>query len=84
MKKEATGQQAGDSQDPNKLFKLNQGDDCGTKSLPLTGRQPTKISQHTKECLTTEEAKVIYDCLNQNQIVSPIQFNIELPQTILN
>ena len=30
--------------------------------------------------MTTEEAKVIYECLNQNQIVSPIHFNIELPR----
>ena len=30
--------------------------------------------------MTTEEAQVIYECLNQNQIVSPIHFNIELPR----
>ena len=61
-----------------RIFKLNQGDDCGTKSLPPTGRPPTKISQHNKVCLTTEEAKAIYECLNQDQIVSPIHFDKDL------
>ena len=34
-----------------RIFKLNQGDDCGTKSLLPAGRPPTKISQHNKVCL---------------------------------
>ena len=31
-------------------------------------------------CLTTEEAKAVYECLNQDQVVSPIHFNKELPK----
>ena len=31
-------------------------------------------------CLTTEEAKAVYECLNQDQVVSPIHFNKDLPK----
>ena len=31
-------------------------------------------------CLTTEEAKAVYECLNQDQIVSPIHFDKDLPK----
>ena len=48
--------------------------------LPLTGKQPTKIAQHIKECLTTEETKVVYECLNQDQVVSPLHFNTDQPR----
>ena len=48
--------------------------------MPPAGRPPTKISQHNKVCLTTEEAKAIYECLNQDQVVSPIHFNKDLPK----
>ena len=47
---------------------------------PFTGKQPTKIAQHVKECLTTEEAKVVYECLNQDQVVSPLHFDTDLPR----
>ena len=62
------------------MFKLRQGDDCSPKSLPLTGRKPTTIPQHNKECLTTEEAKVIYECLRLDQTVSPIHFSNDFPK----
>ena len=62
------------------MFKLRQGDDCSPKSLPLNGRKPTKIPQHNKECLTTEEAKVIYECLRLDQTVSPIHFSNDFPK----
>ena len=48
--------------------------------MPPVGRPPTKISQHNKVCLTTEEAKAVYECLNQDQIVSPIHFDKDLPK----
>ena len=47
---------------------------------PSLGNKPTKIAQHMKECLTTEEAKVVYECLNQGQVVSPLHFNTDLPR----
>ena len=31
-------------------------------------------------CLTTEEAKAVYECLYQDQIVSPIHFDQDLPK----
>ena len=55
-----------------------QGNDCSTKSLPLEGRPPTRIPQYHKECLTEEEAEQIYQCLDTQQVVSPIQFCKEL------
>ena len=48
--------------------------------MPPAGRPPTKISQHNKVCLTTEEAKAVYECLNQDQVVSPIHFHKDLPK----
>ena len=48
--------------------------------LPPSGRPPTKIAQHDKVCLTTEEAKAVYECLNQDQTVSPIHFDKDLPE----
>ena len=30
-------------------------------------------------CLTTEEAKAVYECLNHDQVVSPIHFDKDLP-----
>ena len=62
------------------MFKLKQGNDCGPKSLPLSGKQPTKIAQHKRDCLTTEEAKVVYECLRQDQTISPIHFSPEIPK----
>ena len=47
---------------------------------PSLGKQSTKIAQHIKECLTTEETKVVYECLNQDQVVSPLHFNTDLPR----
>ena len=48
--------------------------------MPPTGRPPTKIPQDKKECLTTEEAKAIYEYLNHDQTVSPIHFSKDLPK----
>ena len=48
--------------------------------MPPTGRPPTRIPQHKKECLTTEEAKAVYECLNHDQVVSPIHFSKDLPK----
>ena len=48
--------------------------------MPQSGRPPTKIAQHDKVCLTTEEAKAVYECLNQDQTVSPIHFDKYLPK----
>ena len=48
--------------------------------MPPTGRPPTKIPQHKKECLTTEEAKAVYECLHHDQVVSPIHFSKDLPK----
>ena len=31
-------------------------------------------------CLTTEEAKAVYECLNHDQTVSPIHFHKDLPR----
>ena len=31
-------------------------------------------------CLTTKEAKAVYECLNQDQVVSPIHFDKDLPK----
>ena len=35
-------------QDQEEYLKLNQGNDCSTKSLPPSGRPPTKIAQHSE------------------------------------
>ena len=48
--------------------------------MPTAGRPPTKISQHNKVCLTTEDAKAVHECLNQDQVVSPIHFDKDLPK----
>ena len=62
------------------MFKLRQGNDESPKSLPLSGSQPTRIPQHKRECLTTEEAKVIYDCLRLDQTISSLHFNNDFPK----
>ena len=48
--------------------------------MPPSGRPPAKLTQHDKVCLTTEEAKAVYECLNQDQTVSPIHFDKDLPK----
>ena len=48
--------------------------------MPQSGRPPTKIAQHDKVCLTTEGAKAVYESLNQDQTVSPIHFDKDLPK----
>ena len=48
--------------------------------MPPTGRLPTRIPQYGKECLTVEEAKAVYECLNHDQVVSPIHFSKDLPK----
>ena len=38
------------------------------------------MPQHNTVCLTTKEAKAVYECLNHDQTVSPIHFNKDLPK----
>ena len=47
---------------------------------PQLGDHPPKYPSTKKECLTTEEAKAVYECLNHEQVVSPIHFSKDLPK----
>ena len=39
-----------------------------------------RIPQSDKECLTLDEAQTVYDCLEADQIVSPIHFQKDIIQ----
>ena len=60
------------------LFKLVRGSDCSPKSLPKSQTRLRRIPHSEKKCLTQEEAKTIYDCLEADQVVSPIHFHKEI------
>ena len=49
--------------------------------MPSTGKRTTRIPHHNQECLTEEEAEVIYECLEKDQTVSPIHFSPLIEQT---
>ena len=57
-----------------KKFKMK-GSDCNPKSLPIHGKKIRKIPHSERKCLTQEEAQTVYDCLEAEQVVSPIHFN---------
>ena len=57
------------------------GSDCNPKSLPIHGEQIWKIPHSEKKCLTQEEAQTVYDCLEAEQVVSPIHFNKGIART---
>ena len=57
------------------------GSDCNPKSLPIHGKQFRKIPHSERKCLTHEEAQTVYDCLEADQVVSPIHFNKEIAKT---
>ena len=40
-----------------------------------------KIPHSKRKCLTQEEAQTVYDCLEAEQVVSPIHFNKEIAKT---
>ena len=63
------------------LFKLAKGNDCSTKSLPRPGKDVRKIPHNEKECITSEEALTVYDCLEAGQVVTPIHFCKQIVQT---
>ena len=58
-----------------------EGSDCNPKSLPIHGKQIRKIPHSERNCLTPEEAQTVYDCLEAEQVVSPIHFNKEIVKT---
>ena len=58
-----------------------EGSDCNPKSLPIHGKQIRKIPHSERNCLTPEEAQTVYDCLETEQVVSPIHFNKEIAKT---
>ena len=49
--------------------------------MPSIGRKTTRIPHYNQECLTEEEAEVIYECLEKDQTVSPIHFNPLIKQS---
>ena len=57
------------------------GSDCNPKSLPIHGKHIRKIPHSERNCLTPEEAQTVYDCLETEQVVSPIHFNKEIAKT---
>ena len=57
------------------------GSDCNPKSLPIHGKHIRKIPHSERKCLTQEEAQTVYDCLEAEQVVSPIHFNKEIART---
>ena len=40
-----------------------------------------RIPQCQKDCLSQEEAQTIYDCLEADQVVSPLHFNKDIIKT---
>ena len=60
------------------VFRLTKGSDCNPQSLPKKVERIRRIPHSEKECLTKEEAQTIYDCLEADQVVSPIHFNKEI------
>ena len=75
---EQEGPQETETGGPHTTFKLLKGDDCSTKSLPSAGKKTTRIPHHNRECLTEAEAQTIYECLEEDQTVSPIHFSNEI------
>ena len=64
------------------IFKLMKGSDCSPKSLPIHGKTNQENPPIVRgNCLTQEEAQTVYDCLEADQVVSPIHFNKEIART---
>ena len=58
------------------------GSDCNPKSLPIHRKQIRKIPHSERNSLTPEKAQTVYDCLEAEQVVSPIHFNKEIAKTL--
>ena len=68
----------GDVRNPQRRrtsFKLLEGDDTGTITLPPQGSMPIKVPNYKSFCITHFEAEKIYECLDSDNVVSPIVFN---------
>ena len=68
----------GDVRNPQRRrtsFKLLEGDDTGTITLPTQGSMPIKVPNYKSFCITHFEAEKIYECLDSDNIVSPMVFN---------
>ena len=56
-------------------FKLLEGDDTGTITLPKQGSMPIKVPNYKSFCITHFEAEKLYECLDSDNVVSPIVFS---------
>ena len=68
----------GDVRNPQRRrasFKLLEGDDTGTITLPTQGSMPIKVPNYKSFCITHFEAEKIYECLDSDNVVSPVVFN---------
>ena len=68
----------GDVRNPQRRrtsFKLLEGDDTGTITLPTQGSMPIKVPNYKSFCITHFEAEKIYECLDSDNVVSPMVFN---------
>ena len=68
----------GDVRNPQRRrtsFKLLEGDDTGTITLLTQGSMPIKVPNYKSFCITHFEAEKIYECLDSDNVVSPMVFN---------
>ena len=63
------------------VFKLNEGKDLRTGLLPQKGKKPHKIPNSDKLCLTEHETLIVYEAINNDQIL--ISENFAVPSSKL-
>ena len=71
-----------DSQRRRSIFKLLEGDDRGTITLPTQGCMPIKVPNYNSFCITHFEAEKVYKCIESDQIVSPLVFHKDFQSPI--
>ena len=49
--------------------------------MPSIRKKTTRIPHHNQECLTEEEAEIIYECLEKDQTVNPIHLSPQIEKS---
>ena len=66
------------------ISKLLEGDDRGTIILPTQGCMPIKVPNYNSFCITHFEAEKVYQCVEKDQIVSPLVHFIKIFSLLVN
>ena len=52
------------------------GNLCNTKTLPKDGVRPQLIPEHEVECLSSPQVELLYEYMQEDQIIDPVKLDL--------